>query len=580
MDFQDKIQTSAQAQDSPRELPWQNTSLSCSWDMDKCADVIEELTRQNNRMAIIQQIAKRINVEMSYEDIIDEVAAPLRSVLPYDLLCFCLLENDQLIIKSGVPKGQIILDVGFVLNNNNSAPWRVILDKRCFLRQDIWNDNQKYQEDDVLCKLGIKSGIMAPLLVNNKVIGALNFWSKETNAYMENDVIFVQQLADQLAVCINNTRLFSEVLKSKREWEETFKAVPDRLFLIDSSYNVLRANHNDHIKKIGGDLKCYDVFACCGDQCKFCPSVEAFRTGKASVGEFTHNVTKSIYNISAYPVFNEKNEIYGMVIYVLDVTNRRRIETHLFQSAKLAAIGEMAAGVAHELNSPLTAIIGNSSLILRNASLSDKHIKLLEDIKSCGQRSKRIIQNLLTFSRQDGCTFEQVAINDVVESCLNLVAYQIDKNKITISKDLNPHIPLLVGNSQQLEQVIINFLLNARDAIGDLDGGEIKISTTMREDPDTGSVVLETKVSDNGKGIPASMVDQIFNPFFTTKDKTRGTGLGLSVSMGIAQTHGGRIDVSSEVGQGSVFSLVIPIRSFSNEIWGDSSEETGDPGHR
>ncbi|MDD4169330.1 MAG: ATP-binding protein [Desulfotomaculaceae bacterium] len=577
----DIIQTPDQAKDFNKELPRQNASLSCSWDTDNCSDVIEELTRQNNRMAIIQQIAKRINVEMSYEDIIDEVAAPLRSVLPYDLLCFCLLENDQLIIKSGVPKGQIILDVGLVLNNHNSAPWRVILDKRCFFRHDICNDNQKYQEDDVLRKLGIRSGIMAPLLVNNEVIGALNFWSKETNAYMENDVIFVQQLADQLAVCINNRRLFSEVLKSKREWEETFKAVPDRIFLIDSAYNVLRANNNDNIKKTVKDLKCYDVFACCGDQCKFsCPSVEAFRTGIASVGEFTHNVTKSIYNISAYPVFNEKNETYAMVMYVLDVTNKRRIETHLFQSAKLAAIGEMAAGVAHELNSPLTAIIGNSGLILRNASLSDKHIKLLGDIKSCGQRSKRIIQNLLTFSRQDGCTFEDVAINDMVESCLNLVAYQIDKNKIPISKNLNPHIPLIVGNKQQLEQVIINFLLNARDAIGDLGGGKIKVSTTMREDPDIGSEVIETKVSDNGKGIPANMIDQIFNPFYTTKDKTKGTGLGLSVSVGIAQTHGGRIDVFSEVGKGSVFSLVIPVRSMSNEIWGESSEEAGDPGYR
>lgn len=522
-------------------------------------NIIEELTRQNSRMAIIQQIAKRINVEMFYDDIIDEVAAPLRSVLPYDLLSFCLLEKGRLIIKSGVPKEQKILGVGWILDRHNSAPWKAMLDKHCFLRQDIWNDPNKYQEDDHLRELGIKSAIMAPLLVNNEVIGALNFGSKETYVYSEIDFIFVQQLADQLAVCINNTRLYAEVSKSKREWEETFKAVPGRLFLIDRSYNVLRSNSQDPVTKSGRDVKCYEIFACCGDQCHLCPAMEAFKTGKACAGEFTHTTTKNIYNISAYPLYNENNDLYGMAVYVNDVTVKRRMEAQLFQSAKLAAIGEMAAGVAHELNSPLTAIIGNSSLILRGAPLDEKYLKLLRDIKSCGQRSKRIIQNLLTFARQDSYTFAQVSINDVVENSLYLVSYQIEKNKITINKNLNPHIPPFMGNKLQLEQVVINFLLNARDALEGVAGGVIEISTNMREDAEAGCPVVELKVADNGVGIPENIIDQIFNPFFTTKEKTRGTGLGLSVSLGIAQTHGGRIEVDSEVGRGSVFSLIIPL---------------------
>lgn len=521
--------------------------------------VIEELTRQNTRMAIIQQIAKRINVDMSYDDIIDEVAAPLHSVLPYDLLSFCLIENNELIIKASVPKGQTILEVGWVLDKKNSAPWKAIHDKRCFLRQDIWNDTHKYLEDDDLRALGLKSAIMTPLLVNNVVIGALNFASKKAYVYTENDFIFAHQLADQLAVCINNARLFNGVLKSKREWEETFKAVPDRLFLIDLSYNVLRSNNYESIHELGLGLKCYDIFACCGNQCQLCPTVEAFQTGKASFGEFTHTDNKNIYNLSAYPAYNEKNEFYGVVVYVRDVTSKRRLETQLFQSAKLAAIGEMAAGVAHELNSPLTAIIGNSGLILRNASLKDKEQKLLEDIKSCGQRSKRIIQNLLTFSRQDSLTFEPLTLNTVVEGSLNLIAYQIDKDKITIRKELNPHIPPLEGNKQQLEQVVINLLLNARDALEGTPDGEIIISTGMREDTESGCTMVEIKVADNGRGMTEDTLRHIFIPFFTTKDKTKGTGLGLPVSMGIAQTHGGRIGVTSEVGKGSVFSLILPL---------------------
>ncbi|KUO77241.1 MAG: histidine kinase [Desulfosporosinus sp. BRH_c37] len=522
-------------------------------------DVIEELTRQNTRMSIIQQIVKRINVEMSYEDILDEVSAALHKVLPYDLLSCSLIEKGQLIIKATLPKDPIVLGVGWVLDNNNSAPWKAVRDKRCYLRQDIWHDPHKRLEDDAVRQIGIKSGIMAPLLFNNEVIGVLICASEEPFSYRENDCIFVQQLADAMAVCINNTRLFAEVLKSKREWEETFKAVPDRLFLIDLFYNVLRSNNQDYVKKADNDLKCYEIFTCCGDQCHLCPTMEAFRTGQASIGEFTHTYTKNIYTISAYPVYNEKNELYGMTVYVQDVTDKRKMETQLFQSGKLAALGEMAAGVAHELNSPLTAIIGNASLILRSTSTDDKYLKLLENIKSCGQRSKHIIQNLLTFSRQNNYKFEQVSINEVVEGSLSLVSYQIEKDKIAISKYLMPRIPLFQGNKQQLEQVIINFLLNARDALEGLVDGRIEISTDMRADAETGCTVVETKVADNGMGISESSIGQIFTPFFTTKEKTRGTGLGLSVSLGIAQTHGGRIDVSSGVGRGSIFSLIIPL---------------------
>ncbi|WP_242965126.1 GAF domain-containing protein [Dehalobacterium formicoaceticum] len=171
-------------------------------------DVIEELTRQNKRLTIINRIAQSINVEMSYDEIIHQVAGPLKKVLPYDLLSFCLIENNQLIIKSGIPKDQKILGEGWVLHAENSAPWKAIHDKHCFLRQDIPNDPHQYQEDEDLLSLPIRSAIMAPLLVNNEVIGALNFGSKNTYAYREQDFLFVQQLADQLAVCLKNTQLF------------------------------------------------------------------------------------------------------------------------------------------------------------------------------------------------------------------------------------------------------------------------------------------------------------------------------------------------------------------------------------
>ena len=134
--------------------------------------------------------------------------------------------------------------------------------------------------------IGIRTSIMAPMLINNEAIGSLNFGSTKAYVYTDNDAVFSQQLADQLAVCIHNARLYSKVSESEREWEETFKAVAGDIFIIDRSFNVLRCNkQNSLIKKNAGQYKCYEIFACCGDECRFCPAVEAFESGQMAVAK-------------------------------------------------------------------------------------------------------------------------------------------------------------------------------------------------------------------------------------------------------------------------------------------------------
>ncbi len=527
--------------------------------MEQIDTIIDELKRQNDRLAIINQIAKSINVETSYEEIIELVAEPLHSVIPYDLLSFCLIESDQLIIRSGVPKNEKILGQGWILDKYNSAPWKAIREKRCFLRQDIWNDPHRYQEDDLLRSLGIRSAIMSPLLIKNEVIGALNFGSQNAYAYSENDFVFVQQLADQLAVGIHNSRLFHEVSKVKAEWELTFQAVPDRLFMMDAKHRVLRHNKYDIREPEKGLLTCSELFGCCGAHPENCPSTRAFETGMPSSREVMDPHSHRIYDVKAYPVPDESGRVNYVLLYVQDITGRLAMERQLYQSAKLAAIGEMAAGVAHELNSPLTAIIGNSELLLRKTMDYEVCENLLKSIKTCGQRSKRIIQNLLTFSRQDSCAFEPIQINEVVRTSLSLVSYQVSKKNIRIIEQPGKGIPMLMGNKQQLEQVIINLILNASDALEGVPEATITIATALIEDGRSGQPAVAVKVADNGCGIPSAIIDNIFNPFFTTKEKSQGTGLGLSVSLGIAQTHGGCIQVESSGEKGSLFTLIVPL---------------------
>ncbi|MFD2368723.1 sensor histidine kinase [Brevibacillus sp. GCM10020057] len=240
-----------------------------------------------------------------------------------------------------------------------------------------------------------------------------------------------------------------------------------------------------------------------------------------------------------------------------DVNEKIKIEAQLVQSAKMAAIGEMAAGIAHELNSPLTAILGNSQLLLRDMQGSPA-APLMNDIYQCGVRCKKIIQNLLTFSRQEEYLFSAISINEVVEDALSLIGYQLSVSGLTVTKELAQPPLRFRGSRHQIEQIVINLLLNARDALIGREDPRIELRSFLAEDAD-GRACVGLSVYDNGQGIAAEQLPQIFQPFYSTKERTKGTGLGLSVSLGIAQAHGGRLLAESEEGQYSCFTLLLPL---------------------
>ncbi len=356
-----------------------------------------------------------------------------------------------------------------------------------------------------------------------------------------------------------------ELLQIKREWEVTFSAVTDLLVFINRDYEIQRVNQSavDFFTMPQNELigsKCYQVFYGRQDKCSPCLADQVLSSQKTSYQQSRTRFNR-VLDIFAYPAFTEDNEAYGVTYYAKDVTR-------LIDSIKLASMGEMSAGVAHELNSPLTAIVGNSQLLLREASPDDPHYQLIKDIHTSGIRCQRIIKNLLTFSRQEEFTFEDISLNAVVKSALELAAYQIEKSKIDLEVNLGDKIPPLSGSANGIEQIIVNLLLNARDAVEDkirneksIDKGTVIITTRMH--PDGKYAIVD--VSDTGYGIEQEHISQIFNPFYTTKQSGKGTGLGLSVSLGIAQAHGGFIDLDTTPGQGSTFSLIMPVANGKTE---------------
>ena len=251
-----------------------------------------------------------------------------------------------------------------------------------------------------------------------------------------------------------------------------------------------------------------------------------------------------------------------------DMTRRLAVaQSQIYQYDKLASIGRLAAGVAHEINNPLTGVLVHSSFLHKRATAGSDEQKDLETIVHETKRCREIVKGLLDFARQMPMSRTMVDINTVVARALKIVDNQLKVKDVQVTLALREDLPATSADANQIAQVLINLLVNAADAIGD-SSGEIYIATELGEAED--GRAIEIKVADNGCGIEEKHLDRIFEPFFTTKDR-HGTGLGLAVVWGIIQEHGGSITVDSTVGRGSTFTILLPLTT-ANGVVGAGSE--------
>lgn len=240
-----------------------------------------------------------------------------------------------------------------------------------------------------------------------------------------------------------------------------------------------------------------------------------------------------------------------------DVSDRRQTQTQSLQTEKMAALGKVVAGIAHELNNPLTTIMGNIQLLL-GRGLQPAAVSEARRIYQEAERARRIVKNLLYFARENKPDRSVVNLNEMVERTLALRSYELKLKNIRVQTDLAPNLPKTMADSYQLQQVILNLLMNAEQALlGGRSRGLVKIRTWFSKRGSIGRICLE--VSDNGAGIPAEIASRIFDPFFTTKPPGMGTGLGLSIVYGIIRQHDGEISFESKPGSGATFTIELPL---------------------
>jgi PAS domain S-box-containing protein len=354
--------------------------------------------------------------------------------------------------------------------------------------------------------------------------------------------------------------------RAAEEWSRTFDSINDAVCIIGKDFRLVRVNkafadmyHLEPGQAIG--KYCYEVTGEGKEAIEGCPHLETLRTEKSAKAEFFLRERGAYVEISTSPIFDDRGEIVGSVHITRDITEQKEQNERLMSTDRLASLGELAAGTAHEFNNPLTSVIGLSELLMQR-EVPDDVREDLKIINNEAQRAANVARNLLAFGAKHAPSRQPDQINSVIEDVLELRAYEHKQKNIDIDKRLAPDLPKITVDYFQMQQVFMNIIINAEyfmiEAHG---GGTLTIASKKHND------IVRISVGDDGPGIPPENLSRIFDPFFTTKQAGKGTGLGLSICHSIVTEHGGHIYVDSQLGRGTTIFVDLPVGDHEHE-WG------------
>jgi two-component system, NtrC family, sensor kinase len=559
---------------------------------------------RSQELAALHKIASTLTSTLQLDEILSGTTDGIRQVLNVEAASLLLLDetHGELVFKKTLG-GNPDWIFQYSLKVGSGLVGEAVRTKQPVLINDVKADPRFYPDLDSLAGLETRTLLCAPLITRGQTLGAMAVINKRDGPFNQHDQELLESMTASVANAIYNARLFHqltvanadleasrwEVIRSRSTLQALFDGIPNPIYIVDRDYRLvavnlasasrakimvpvdpahspapaddpadegepgLKARENERHALLGH--ACYQTLFGQTQPCTGCRMAETLATGQSTQRAERRWDTDGQpieWEISTYPIFDEKGQTLQVILLNQDVTEKHRLETSLAQSEKMAAVGQLAAGVAHEINNPLAAIIANTQLLQRDLPADDERQESLELIGKAGDRALRVVRNLLDFARQDRYEFSATDVSDTLQTALDLIEHQLRTHSIVLHCSLAPDLPLIQASHDHLQSVWLNLLLNARDAFAG-QGGEIWL-TAVRQGEE-----VRVTVTDNGMGIPPEKLSKIFEPFYTTKLVGQGTGLGLSLCQRIVKQHGGRILVDSRVGQGTVFTVVLPI---------------------
>ncbi len=393
------------------------------------------------------------------------------------------------------------------------------------------------------------SWIGAPLNAGGRAIGAVSLGAGQAGAFGDAEQMIMAAVVAQAAIALENARLVELLSSGKREWERTVDAITQAICILDARGVVRRAN------RIFAGLLGTAVTALPGRPwLGLLPPVWADPVTRALADPGNTSVEvragERILQLTAYPTTEADG---GTVLVFEDQTEKRRLQEQLIQSEKMSAIGQLIAGVAHDLNNPLASVVGFSDFLAEAGEVPPRLAEPLQVIRQEAERAATIVKNLLSFARRQEGERRLQPIKPILESTLQLLANQLMASRIEATLRVEPDLPEVEVNSNQIKQVFVNLINNGAQAIAETGhGGRIWVTAKRWLDG------VAVSVTDSGPGIPDEIAGRVFEPFFTTKPEGKGTGLGLSICQGILKEHGGRLTLEAKPGAGATFIVELP----------------------
>lgn len=351
-----------------------------------------------------------------------------------------------------------------------------------------------------------------------------------------------------------NAQLHEEIRQVRNYLQSIFDHITDIVSVQDASFAIQRHNRTATRWSDGSPLegrRCYRMYFGRDAVCEGCPVPSMLETGRAATSELPSSDDRS-YEVSVYPIHSSGGQLTTFVEIIRDTTERRRLEQRLLESSKLASLGTLAAGVAHEINNPLCIILGFAQSLAQDHTLPESVRRDLTIIEQESARCGKILQDLLSYAKPSTAEKTAVHLADVLTSCIELLQQMSKKNGVEVRTEYESSLPFLHVDVPKLQQVFINILLNSLQAMPT--GGRLFVAMRL----DRPQRTITTTITDTGSGIPSDRIERIFDPFFTTKFGS-GTGLGLAISRAIVNEHGGTISATSAEGQGTTVTVVLPI---------------------
>jgi two-component system NtrC family sensor kinase len=521
----------------------------------KSEQLASQLDRRISELFSLQELSYVLSESIQLDRIVDQVAKYAGRFLQADGAIVVLADDETgRMLRVAGAAGTLEPLIGQVTDDPDTALVRFAIQReRIEVAQGV-----AIPSVNLIGGLTVRSAAVAPLRSQGVTMGALAVADRQGGPFTTEDLWLLSTVATNASVVLANGRLYEIVRRSKEEWETAFNALAEGIAVVGPGDAVLRANRalaalaETSESELVGRSFCEALL---GTSEVVAELIEAAHRGERTAPVTARlERTGRVLRLTAAP-FAERAGPGPVVMLVEDVTEQRVLEAQLIQNDKMASIGQLVSGVAHELNNPLTSIAGLTELLLeRNlpADFPREHLRVIHDQ---AERAGRIVRNLLTFARKGVPEKAPVDLNDVAARTSLLIMYELQLHGIELEQALDQEPVVVLGDRYELQQVLLNLITNAVQAVSGLPPGRPRkiVVATSRQD---GEATL--RVRDTGPGVSSQHASYLFTPFFTTKAPGQGTGLGLSLSYGLVQSHGGLLSYEPPSDGGAEFRVVLP----------------------